>query len=353
MYIAPNPRPDDDPWFAVRLACMPIIGLMIGTVLMSPMLTIFPTILTSLMAGNRKAFNPGKVFGAPIALGGGLWVMSGVVALTYQSPLLLIVTTGLFYFLGFFLIQKTGSPMGMLLIVCTALTAVMGNGTYQAMQLLRDEMSKALLCYALVAPILFMIFPPKTQDMHVDDYTPSPPAGLFIRTLNRTFVLLGVTVLLYTLIPFNNVVLIIGGMYVLVQSAVTEMAREAYQRVRSALSGGAIALLILSAMEITGHLTTLSFLLFLAVLALGHMMLYGPRRAMTYQDAATIMISIVGTSLTSSDPDFAFVQRVGLTLGGVTGGMLLIVFLDNLFGVAVQTSLKRQSGSRLENTHPR
>lgn len=353
MYIAPNPRPEDDPWFAVRLACMPIIGLMIGTVLMSPMLTIFPTILTSLMAGNRKAFNPGKVFGAPIALGGGLWVMSGIVALTYQSPLLLIATTGLFYFLGFFLIQKTGSPMGMLLIVCTALTAVMGNGTYQAMQLLRDEMSKALLCYALVAPILFMIFPPKTQEMHVDEYIPSPSEGMFIRTLNRTFVLLGVTVLLYTLIPFNNVVLIIGGMYVLVQSAVSEMAREVYIRVRAALSGGAIALLILAAMEISGHLTTLMFLLFLAVLALGHLMLYGPRRALTYQDAATIMISIVGTSLTSSDPDFAYIQRVALTLGGVTGGMLLIVFLDNLFGVAVRTSVMSQSGSGLRRVFQR
>ena len=345
MYIAPNPRAEDDPWFAVRLACMPIIGLLVGTVLMSPMLTIFPTILTSLMAGNRKAFNPGKVFGAPIALGGGLWVMSGIVALTYQSPPLLIATTGLFYFLGFLLIQKTGSPMGMLLIVCTALTAVMGNGTYQAMQLLRDEMSKALLCYALVAPILFMIFPPKTRDMQVDEYIPSPPEGLLIRTLNRSLVLLGVTVLLYTLIPFNNVVLIIGGMYVLVQSAVTEMAREAYRRVRAALSGGVLALLILSAMEISGHLSTLMFLIFLVVLALGHLMLYGPRRAITYQDAATIMISIVGTSLTSSDPDFAFIQRVGLTLAGVSAGMLLIVFLDNLFGVAVKDPAAPQAGS--------
>lgn len=339
MYITPNPRPQDDPWFAVRLACMPVIGLTIGVVLMSPMLILFPIMMTSLMAGNRKAFNPGKVFGAPIALGGGLWVMSGVVALTYQSPLLLILSTGLCYFIGFYLIQKTGSPIGMLLIICTALTAVMGNGTYQAMQLLRDEMSKALICYALVAPILFMIFPPKTQEMQVDEYTPSPEDGLFIRALNRTFVLLGVTVLLYTLIPFNNVVLIIGGMYVLVQSAVSEMAREAYQRIRSALSGGAIAMLILAAMQISGHLTTLMFLIFLAVLALGHLMLYGPRRAMTYQDAATIMISIVGTSLTSSDPSFAYIQRVVLTLGGVTGGMLLIVFLDNLFSVAVNQSV--------------
>lgn len=347
MYITPNPRAEDDPWFAVRLACMPVIGLMIGVVLMSPMLILYPIMMTSLMAGNRKAFNPGKVFGAPIALIAGLWVMSGVVALTYQSPPLLIATTGVLYFLGFFLIQKTGSPMGMLLIICTALTAVMGNGTYQAMQLLRDEMSKALLCYAVVAPVLYMLFPPKAREAHVDDYTPSPDEGLFIRSLNRTFVLLCVTVLLYTLIPFNNVVLIIGGMYVLVQSAVSEIAREAYQRVRSALSGGAIAMLILGAMQISGHLTTLAFLLFLAVLVLGHMMLYGPRRAMSYQDAATIMISIVGTSLTTSDPNFAYIQRVALTLGGTTGGMLLIVFLDNLFGVAVQPAKKGQSSSKL------
>lgn len=336
MYITPNPKPEDDPWFAVRLACMPVIGLALGVAFMSPLLILFPVMMTSLMAGSRKAFNPGKVFGAPIALGGGLWVMSGVVALSYQSPLLLIVSTGLFYFMGFWLIQKTGSPMGMLLIVCTALTAVMGNGTFQAMQMLRDEMTKALLCYAVVAPILFMIFPPRTRELQVDVYTPAPSEGLLIRALNRTAVLLAVTILLYTLIPFNNVVLVIGGMYVLVQSAVTEMAREAFQRVRSALGGGALAMLVLGAMELSGHMTTLMFLIFLVVLTLGHLMLHGPRRAMAYQDAATIMISIVGTSLTSSDPDFAYLQRVALTLGGVSVGMLAIVFLDNLFGVAIQ-----------------
>ena len=50
-----------------------------------------------LMAGNRKAFDPRKVFGAPIAFLVMVWLMSSLVSLTRPMPMVLIVLMGVLF----------------------------------------------------------------------------------------------------------------------------------------------------------------------------------------------------------------------------------------------------------------
>src|SRR5690554_4471636 len=103
MFIAPRPEIADDPLFAVRLALLPTLGFCIGMILQSPMAMLFPIMMFSLTAGNRKAFDIRRVLGAPVAFSAMLWLMSVPVALLNQMPATLIIVMAAVYFFGFYL----------------------------------------------------------------------------------------------------------------------------------------------------------------------------------------------------------------------------------------------------------
>lgn len=330
MFIAPRPELDDDPHFAVRIALMPLIGLVLAMLLRSPLPMIYPTMMFSLIAGNRKAFNPGRVFAAPVVFGAALWLMSGVVVMLQGIPPVLITVMGVIYFLAFYMIQKTGTAFGMLIIVAGALMSIMGLGSYPAMTYLRAEMGKAALCSAFVIPILYMLLPPRTREVHIDDAAPSFDYGWGTRAAIRAVVMLGYSLYLYTILDFSNMMLAVAGMFVLVHSTRQSIWREAGQRSFSVLLGGGIGLGILSAMTISSHLSVLLALVFLATLWLGSKMLSGRLPAMTYQDSASVMISLVGSALATSEPSFAFIQRAGLTVAGTLVAALVVSILDAL-----------------------
>lgn len=330
MFVAPRPQIEDDPLFAVRLAIMPTIGFAVGMILQSPMAMLFPIMMFSLMAGNRKAFDPKRAFGAPIAFSAMLWLMSLPVALFYQTPLVLVVIMGAVYFLGFYMIQKTGNAMGMLFIVAAALVSVMSLGSHTAMSYLRSEMTKAALCVALFAPLAYMLLPVKTREINVDRYIPAPENGRVTRALIRAGVMLAFSLYLYTILDFGNVMLGIAGMFILVFTTQGEIWREVGQRSFSVILGGCLSLIILGALTISGHLVVLLSLTFLIVLFLSHKMMTGQLNTMVYQDAASIMISLVGSALGSSDPAFAFLQRAGLTIIGAIIAAVVVSVLDRL-----------------------
>jgi len=330
MYIAPRPLLDDDPHFAVRAALMPLIGLVLAMWLRSPLPMIYPTLMFSLLATNRKAFNPSRVFAAPIVFGGALWIMSGIFVTLQGLPLVLVTVMGTLFFLAFYMIQRTGTAFGMLIIVAGVLMTIMGLGSYTAMDYLRAEMTKAALCSAVVIPVLYALLPPATSELHVDDAGPAFGYGWGTRAAIRTVVLLGYTLFLYTILDFSNMMLAIAGMFVLVHSTRQSIWREAGQRSFSVLLGGLAGLGILAAMQVVGHLFVLMALIFLVTLYFANKMVTGRLPPMAYQDAASVMISLVGSALATSEPGFAFIQRAALTIAGTLVAALAVSILDTL-----------------------
>lgn len=328
MFVAPRPLAEDDPLFAIRVALMPIIGFALGMALRSPMAMIYPTLMFSLLAGNRMAFDARRVFAAPIMFSAVLWLMSFVVMALSGIPGVLVLVLGLIYFLAFYLIQKTGNAFGMLIIVGAALMSIMGLGNYQAMTFLRSEMSKAAICSAFVIPILYLLLPPKTQQINVDQYVPAFDHGWAARAAIRAVVMLGYSFYLYTILDFSNMMLAIAGMFVLVHSTRRSIWAEAGQRSFSVVLGGMLGLSILGTLNWVGHLAVLFGLLFLITLWLGDRMLRGRLPAMAYQDAASVMISLVGSGLAASEPGFAFMQRAVLTVIGTLLAALIVSLLD-------------------------
>lgn len=328
MFIAPRPEVEDDPLFAVRLALMPVAGFAIGIALQSPMMMIYPTMMYSLMATNRKAFDIKRALGAPVIFSAMLWIMSGMFGLFYQTPLALIAAMALVYFLGFYLIQITGSAVGMLFIVAAALITIMGLGSYEAMALLRSEMTKAAFFTAVVSPFLYMLLPVRTKEMNVDVYIPADENGRVTRAVIRTAVMLAFTLYLYTILDFGNVILAIGAMFVLVFSTRDTVWRETGVRSFAVTLGGLLSLLVLGILTISSHVIVLAGVVFLVVLWLAHKMMTGRLPSMAYQDAGGVMISLVGGALTTSDPAFGFIQRAGLTIIGALAAAVIIRMLD-------------------------
>lgn len=330
MYVAPRPLVEDDPLYPVRLAFMPLIGLLVGIWLQSPLAMIYPTLMFSLLAGSRKALDMRRVIAAPIVFSLALWVVSSLVVMLQGLPLVLVAAMGSIYVLAFYMIFKTGNSFGMLIAVSVVLMSVMGLGSYTAMDYLRTEMSKAALCSAVFIPLLYAVLPPKTTEKMVDVYVPVFSDQLLRRALIRGMTLLAFTVYLYTLLDFSNMMLGVAAMFVLVFPSRRSVWAEAGQRSFSVLLGGTLAMTILTLIGISSHLIVLMTALFLATLWLGHKMMYGRLPSMAYQDAASVMISLVASSLATSEPSFAFMQRAGLTVIGTIVAAFTISLLEAL-----------------------
>lgn len=330
MYVAPRPEAADDPHFALRVSPLPAIGFVIGGLLNSPLAMIFPVMMFSLVAGNRKAFNLGRTIAAPIMFAGTLWLMSGLVLMLQGIPGLLLAALFVVYFLAFYMIQRTGNGFGMLIAVSAILMGVMALGSYQAMSYLRSEMGKAALMTILVAPVLYALIPPRTKELMVDVYTPAEGGQHALRAGIRAGVVLVATVLLSTIIDFSNMMLAIAALYVLVFPTRQTIWREAGQRSFSVVLGGAVGLAILALLTVSAHLAVLLIAVTAATWWFADRMMHGRLPPMAYQDAASVMISLVGTALATSEPSFAFIQRAGLTILGTVAAAFAISLLEAL-----------------------
>ena len=87
MYVAPRPHVDDDPLFAVRLSSAAVVGFGLAILLQSPMPMLPPALIVGLMAGMRKAFDPKKAVGGPVAMIIMVILISGLVELARPMPL--------------------------------------------------------------------------------------------------------------------------------------------------------------------------------------------------------------------------------------------------------------------------
>ncbi len=86
MYVAPGPRVEDDPLFASRLAAAAVIGLLVALLLQSSLPMVIPVLTVGLMGGMRRAFDPRKAIGGPLAMIVIMSLYAALVSLTRPMP---------------------------------------------------------------------------------------------------------------------------------------------------------------------------------------------------------------------------------------------------------------------------
>lgn len=331
MYVTPPPKVDEDPLFALRLALVGVLSY-IAVVLINPNLPpIVAALPIGLIGAQRKAFSAGKAIGGPLAMIVLTYIMAWLVNELNSMPLVYIGVMWLLYFWGFQAILKTGSPAGMLIIIVTVLMSVMGMHGSATVDALRIGFLQASLVALVLAPLVYLIFPPRTKQQQVD--TPQPEGGnIAMGAAIRASVLLGLSFWLYSVMQPSDMMMAVIAAMVLVFPTRKAVFFEAQQRIRATLYGGVTALLVLAVFTLSPHLITLLALIFLACLALATGMLKGPQPSNVYQYALSVMLSLIAGALSTQDAGAAMLSRVALTLAGAFAASFAVALLDALTG---------------------
>lgn len=343
MYIAPRPLTADDPLFAVRLALAPVICLGLAVLLQTPIPALLASLPMGLLAGQRKAFNPQKLLFGPLVMAAAIVLMDVLVTVTRPMPLVLLTLLFATFFGAYFLILRTGNPLGMLILIAAVLMSTMGMFSLQAMDMLRDCFLQACLCALLLNPLLYALLPPRTTELFVEDFQPAVGGEYVKRALIRSAVMLLLTLWLYTILDIANVVYAIVAVFVTVFPTRRLLYRELRERIFATLLGGAAALLLLGLFVFSAHLPVLLLLLLLAGLVFGQQMLTGRYPPAVYQFAFSSMLALVVGSLSSSAPWDATLLRIGLTIVGALSAAVLTSLLELIL-------LRPET---LEHTNPR
>ncbi|PAU76778.1 FUSC family protein [Halomonas salipaludis] len=331
MYVAPGPRVEDDPLFAFRLATAAVIGLLVALLLQSSLPMVIPVLMVGLMGGMRRAFDPRKAIGGPLAMIVIMSLYAALVSLTRPMPAVLILLVGINSVLAYYLILRTGSPIGMLLLIGIVLMSVMGMSSPLAMEVVRDAFIEAGLVALVVIPVLYALLPPASKERFVEDHRPASEGHHGMRALIRGCVLLLLVLWLYTVVDESSLMLALAAVFVLVFPTRERLFAEAWQRTFATLVGGGLALLILGIATLVAHLPILLLLIFLAGLFLASRMMRGRHPPMVYQFAFSVTIALVVGSLTTQAPLDAMVSRVTLTLTGA----LVAAFLTSLLELLI------------------
>jgi hypothetical protein len=330
MYVAPRPHVDDDPLFAVRLALAAPIGFLVAIVLQSPMPMLFPALFVGLIAGMRKAFDIKRAVGGPIAMIVMMTLASVLVTLTRPMPVVLITVMGCLCFVSYYLILKTGNPVGMLIAIATVLMSIMGMQSLAMMDVIRDGFVQASLAALPVIPLLYALIPPRSREMFQEVYTPDEQGRHGTRAAIRGGTLLLLSFWLYSILDPSNLILAVAAVFVLVLPTREQQFAEAWERSYATLIGGGAALLILGLFTMMAHPPILLALVFLGGLFFASKMMDGRHPPMVYQFAFSVMVAIVGGALTTQQPVDATVLRIVLTLVGAVSAALLSALLEAL-----------------------
>lgn len=283
----------------------------------------------ALLAGQRKAFNPARAIGGPVALAVMVWVMAAIVALTRPIPALLLIM-GLLFFGAFYVTRRTGSAVGMLILIAGVMMPIVGMKDPSLLMVLRDGFLLACLVAGIAIPLLYLLLPAATRERHEDAPRPAPGhhgAGSLIRAV----VLLALCFWLYAVLPVSDLILAIAAVFPLIFPTRDEAFAKAAERSLATLYGAAAALAVLAALSLSAHFATLLCLVFLTTYLFGEAMISGRRSASVYPFAASSALGLVATALTTGSPGAALVGRIVLTLAGALGAALLVAHLDWLF----------------------
>lgn len=329
MYVAPRPEASTDPNYALRLALTGMLSY-VAVVILNPVLpAVIAALPVGLVGAQRKAFNVGKAIGGPIAMIVMVYVMTALVELLRPMPWVYVSAMWLIYFFGFLMILQTGTQAGMLIIIITVLMSVMGMNGNATVEFLRDGFVQASLVCMVLAPLVYAIIPPNTQEQHIDE--PMPHQGNnVVGAAIRASVLLGLSFWLYAVMQPSDMMMAVIAALVLVFPTRQTVFFEAKQRIMATAFGTFCALLTLVIFSFVSHLYMLLGVIFLCGLWLGHLMMYGKQPSMVYQYALSVMLALVAGAVATQDAGYAAFTRVILTLAGAFAAAFTVALLDAL-----------------------
>lgn len=330
MYVAPRPTHRDDPHFAIRLGLTVVVGFLAVAWLQPALAPICVALPIGLIAGLRKAFNPARAIGGAVAFGVVVWLMAGLVALTRQVPMLMLVVMFAIYFIGFYATRRTGNAFGMLLLIAAALMSIVGMKNPAMLNVFRDGFLTGCVVAAVTIPVLYLLIPAKTKEIHIDE--PRSAAGHHGGgALIRAFVLTGLCFWLYSVLPVSDMILAIAAVFPLIFPTHDEAFAEAAERSWATFMGGIVALGVLAVYGFSAHFAVLLVLAFAVGWGFGIAMMRGKSSASVYQFALSVAAVLVATALTTSSPGIAVLQRVILTLSGTLAAAMAVAVLERIF----------------------
>lgn len=329
MYVTPRPNLDDDPLYAVRLAAIGMLAYAAIPLLNPALPPIIAALPVGLIAAQRKAFNPGKAIAGPIAMMVMAYVMTWFVETLRPMPMVYVGAMWLTYFAGFRMILQSGAPAGMLIVVMAVLMSVMGMNGTATVETMRDGFVQASLVALVLGPLVYLLFPARTREQHVDAPEPSP-GNVTLGAAIRATVLLVFSFWLYSVMQPSDMMMAIIAAMVLVFPTRQAVFFEARQRIRATFYGSAVALTILSLFTLSPHLPVLLGLIFVGGLWLGSRMLSGTHPSMVYQYAFSVSLALIAGALSTQDPGYAAYTRIVLTLTGALMAAFTVALLDAL-----------------------
>ncbi|WP_099826761.1 FUSC family protein [Oceaniglobus indicus] len=331
MYVTPRPTVADDPLYAVRLGLTGALAYAAIPIIDPALPPIIAALPVGLIAAQRKAFNPVRMLAAPVVMIVLVYAMTWLVEALRPMPLVYVGAMWLTYFLAFRMILQSGAQAGMLIIIVAVLMSVMGMNGSATVETMRDGFIQAALVAAIVGPVVYLVLPARTREVHVDDPVPSP-GNIETGAIIRATVLLGLSFWLYAVMQPSDMMMAMVAAMVIVFPTRSAVWSEAGQRVRATVYGGGMAIVVLGLFVLSQHLTILLGLIFLSGLFLGSRMLTGPQPSMVYQYAFSVMLSLVAGALSTQDPAYATFTRIVLTMAGAFTAAYLVALLDLMTG---------------------
>lgn len=340
MEVLPPPDPREDPLFAVRVAVGLALAFLLVDLLSVPVPLWTPALMVNLLAGQRGAFNPKKVFGAAATIMVVAWAAAGLASLTRADPALHIVTFALVAALGFYLLVVRSNPVGTPLLVFPSILSAMALVSDATLIAMRNSLITTSLSAVVVIPLLYAVFPPRTREAYVPPPPRQRPQRPFAEVAIRLAVFVPALVPFYYGVDSTSIIYVVIVVFVLGHPEHALRRQEALERVVSTCIGGAAALALLAVLRFQPHVPVLLLLVLLSGLWFAHRMMTGPFSPMTYQFGFSVLVVVVASRLTGRDPFEVVVQRVVLTLAAATAALLLLALLEAVF-VARRTAPAR------------
>ena len=330
MYVAPRPRLTDDPYFAVRLALLCVISFAAVQWIKPVLPAMVVALPVGLLAAQRKRFDPIQAIGAAVFFIAVVWAMTLLVELTRETPLLMLALVFAVFTIGFYVIRRIGSPIGMLVVIAAAMMSIMGLKSPTLLFYFRDGFTQGALLGALVTPVLYWMIPPATNEQNI--MAPQLVDGHHgAASLIRASVLMLLCFWLYAVMPASDMILAFGAIFVLVFPTGQQAMAEAKERSLSTIYGTIAALIVLAGVAWIGHFAVLLGLIALVGLFFGSRMIDGYHPSMVYQYALSVTVALVATALSSQSPAYAALMRILLTVSGAIAAAGLVAMLDTLF----------------------
>lgn len=307
----------EDPYFAVRTALGIVLALLLAEPFGVTMPMLAAALALSLLSGQRGHFDLKRAL-SPLAVPVLAYVFAYLATLTAGDPGLFILLFVSLALVAFYIAVIKGSNGGLMLLMVPTLMSVLSVANDTAMAAMRDSMAGTGLILAVVLPVVNLIFPPKTNRVHVPKPDPESFANPLLEVTLRTAIF--GAVLIYTFAAGDSNLLIMPVMtgFVLMQGSHNLRRAEAVQRVQATVIGAMVALLAIFVYRLVPQIPLLLCMVALISLFFSDRMIDGRLPPVTYQFSASVALVVLLTSLGTRDAMEVIVQRVTISTIGAT-----------------------------------